>query len=229
MTPQEEEDCQVKRCMTTFNTAITEKLGDPMKDKDLPELESGHHALISVVTPVYEAYEDDNEKQSHAQNPDDFDPETYDAYVWAQIELPCEDDMKLGTVLHCKCDKDGRPTGKYNQSPLLDTCIYEVEFSDGEILEYAANIITENLYSQCGNEGHQQIMPDELVDHRSDDSAVKMADGTITLNGCQHPCITPKGWQLLLCVLWKDGFMSWESLADLKEAYPIQTAEYAVS
>ena len=33
------------------------------------------------------------------------------------------------------------------------------------------------------------------------------------------------GWQL--CCQWKDGSSSWVNLADLKESYPIEVAEYA--
>ena len=29
-------------------------------------------------------------------------------------------------------------------------------------------------------------------------------------------------------VLWKDGMSDWVSLQDMKESFPIQTAEYAV-
>jgi hypothetical protein len=32
-----------------------------------------------------------------------------------------------------------------------------------------------------------------------------------------------------VCCQWKDGSTSWESLADLKESYPIETSEYAVT
>ncbi len=32
-----------------------------------------------------------------------------------------------------------------------------------------------------------------------------------------------------MCCQWKDGSTSWESLVDLKESHPIETAEYAVS
>jgi hypothetical protein len=37
--------------------------------------------------------------------------------------------------------------GHDDVNPILDTRIYEVEFPDGEVLEYAANVIAENLYS----------------------------------------------------------------------------------
>ena len=39
----------------------------------------------------------------------------------------------------------GNPLGRFN-----DTCLYEVEFSGGEIIELAANIIEELINAQCG-------------------------------------------------------------------------------
>jgi hypothetical protein len=36
-----------------------------------------------------------------------------------------------------------------------------------------------------------------------------------------------KGWHL--CVEWKDGSMSWEHLADLKESNPVEVDEYVVA
>jgi hypothetical protein len=44
-------------------------------------------------------------------------------------------------------DGDDNPIGKHNQNPLLESRIYEVEFSNGQVLEYVANVIAENLYS----------------------------------------------------------------------------------
>jgi len=34
-----------------------------------------------------------------------------------------------------------------------------------------------------------------------------------------------KGWEILL--QWKDGSTTWETLKDVKNAYPVQLAEYA--
>jgi hypothetical protein len=32
-----------------------------------------------------------------------------------------------------------------------------------------------------------------------------------------------------MCIEWKDGTTSWETLASLKESYPVQVAEYALA
>ena len=66
----------------------------------------------------------------------------------------------------------------------MDSSIYDVVFSDGEVLEYLANIITENLYSQVDNEGHHQVMIDNIIDHNKKDStAVPIIDRTFEHNG----------------------------------------------
>jgi hypothetical protein len=46
------------------------------------------------------------------------------------------------------------------------------------------------------------------------------------VNGKQHQRKTTKGWHL--CIQWKDGTTTWERLADMKESYPVEVAEYAV-
>ena len=134
--------------------------------------------------------------------------------------------MSLETVISRKRDKHGNPIGRHNSNPILDTRTYEVEFPDREALEYSANIIAENLYSQVDEEGRQQVMLDEIVDHKTDETALKPDQAYIVQNGKKHVRKTTKGWKL--CVQWKDGSTSWEPLADMKHSYPLQTAEHAV-
>ena len=42
-----------------------------------------------------------------------------------------------------------------------------------------------------------------------------------------HQQMTNKDWKL--AVEWRDGSTSWESLADLKESFPIEVDEYAIT
>jgi hypothetical protein len=119
---------------------------------------------------------------------DGFDQETYDAYVLAQVQLPKGDDMAIGTIVKRKRDHDGNPIGQHDANPKLDTRIYEVEFPDGEVLEYAANVIAENLYSQVDEKGHHQVVFDDIVDHKGTDKAMAKSDDDlyITVNGRKH-------------------------------------------
>ena len=46
-----------------------------------------------------------------------------------------------------------------NKIPILDTSLYTVKFTNGVETENSANIIAENMWEQCGNEGnHFQLM-----------------------------------------------------------------------
>ena len=84
------------------------------------------------------------------------------------------------------------------------------------------------MYAQIDSKGNQYQLLDEITDHRSDKSAISIADGfTTSRNGNRVPKTTTRGWSLL--VSWKDGSSDWVPLRDLKDAYPIQIAEYAMA
>jgi hypothetical protein len=68
---------------------------------------------------------------------------------------------------------------------------------------------------------------DEIMDHKKDDTAIDIANGTVTTSsGNVKHKKTTQGWQLL--VLWKDKSTSWVKLNDLKASNPIELVEYAV-
>ena len=117
--------------------------------------------------------------------------------------------------------------GKANANPILDTRTYEVEFPDGTTAEYSANVIAQNMYSQCDVEGNQYLLLKEIVDWRKNKDAVDRADMYIQHGGSRHIRKTTKGWEF--CVEWKDGTTSWARLADLKESNPVEVAEYVVA
>ena len=43
---------------------------------------------------------------------------------------------------------NGLPIGKASDNLILDTCIYEVEYTDGEKYALYANMILENMFAQ---------------------------------------------------------------------------------
>ena len=51
------------------------------------------------------------------------------------------------------------------------------------------------------------------------------ADAHTTVNGRRHAKNTTKGSKL--CVIWKDGSLTWERLAKLNELNPIEVAKHA--
>jgi hypothetical protein len=84
-------------------------------------------------------------------------------------------------------------------------------------------VIAENMYAQVDNEGNMFQLLDEIMDHKKDDTAINIANGTVTLaNGNVKP-------KIIYIVLWKDKSTSWVKLKDLKESNPVELAEYAVA
>ena len=111
---------------------------------------------------------------------------------------------------------------------MLDTHEYEVEFIDGSTEAYTANIVTEVMYSQVNEEGNSHVMLNEIIDHHKNKAAVSHDDVYVpSRSGCISQRHMTKGWEMN--VLWKDGMSDWVSLRDMKESFPIQTAEYAVA
>jgi hypothetical protein len=95
------------------------------------------------------------------------------------------------------------------------------------VTENGSNVIAKNMWAQCDLDGRQQALLDSIIDYRADNNAVKPLDQYTYVNGRRYLKKTTKG--IHLCVQWKDGSTSWETLADLKESYPIEIAEFAVS
>jgi hypothetical protein len=223
LTPDEIAQSEEIKSREDFDKRIAQKLGKSTQPEDIePDV---------VETPVFERYEDDHDGEvKQAPDQDDEEevtPEETDDYLGAEVLLPLGDKMVTGRVRGRKRDREGSLHGLRNANPILDTRTYEVEFPNGETAEYAANIIAENMYAQCDAEGNQHLLMDSLVDYKSDGHAIKVADMFVIRNGRQHMRKTTIGWKL--CVQWKDGTTTWERLADLKESYPVEVAEYAVA
>jgi len=81
------------------------------------------------------------------------------------------------------------------------------------------------MLSQIDSEGHTIAIMGGIIGHKTGGMEVLHKDRYIRRGNNRHLRKTTKGW--LLCVQWKDGSTSWERLADLKESYPLQVAEYA--
>jgi hypothetical protein len=50
--------------------------------------------------------------------------------------------------------------------------MYTVRFPDGKEVEYAANIIAENMLSLCDKEGNQYLLMNNIVDHKKGENTV---------------------------------------------------------
>jgi hypothetical protein len=206
----------LKQKIKEFNNKLKEKLGDRIQGIEVPEADA--------KIEEYEPYEENQEKAPIIQEVDDFDIDAHHKFISSKVMIPQGGQVVTGRVVRRKRDQDGNLIGKSHSDPLLDTSLFEVEFEDGYIETYTANIIAESMYEQVDSEGQLHRMMDEIVYHKKMSDAIH-ADDARTSDGKARQ--TTKGWKL--CVRWKDGTLSWEQLALLKEGYPIEVAEYAVA
>ena len=109
---------------------------------------------------------------------------------------------------------------------MFDTRACLVEFSDGSVSEYTANIIAEKIYSQVDQEGRSFTILSEICGHKHDRTAIPKGEGFHTShNGNRSPKKMTRGWKLQ--VLWKDETTDWVSLKALKESNLVELVEYA--
>jgi len=73
----------------------------------------------------------------------------------AEVLLPQMEDMRLAKVIKQSVGSDGRLVGKENKILDLNTALYDVEFDDGTMKPYYANIIAENILISVDAEDYQ--------------------------------------------------------------------------
>lgn len=179
----------VKEELKALDKVLQEKFGNPIThDEELPEYDindpNREDEVDDGITPLYEP----TEPEAAMPNADEWDPESFDKYISAQVILPSLGSEILGTVTARKRDVHGNPIGVANNNPILNTRIYEVTFPDGHTAEFAANVIAECLYSQIDSEGRQYALLEDIVDWRKTKEAVD--DHSIlqvSHNGNVHP------------------------------------------
>ena len=203
MTDDKIHDPKNIQLMKEFDEAFKKWLGKPLLPEDMYKLDP------KIISPEYELYKDDVEGTAqHIPDIDDMTPEEGEQYIGAEVNLPVWSNLWMGPVKRWAHDEAGELQGTRNQNPILDTYTYHVEFPDGQLGEYSANVTTENMYAQCDGMGNQQLLMDAIVDHKLDNKAIKHADQYMVKNGYKYLQKTMAGWKL--CINWKDGSVSWE-------------------
>ncbi|KAI2495111.1 Reverse transcriptase (RNA-dependent DNA polymerase) [Fragilaria crotonensis] len=154
LTPDELADETMKRKRSEFTLQVNQALGDGFKYEDFandPELEH-------FDTPTFETYADDDDgefPQAIDADAVEPDPDTYDPYIGASVNLPIGDRMVNAKVRERKRAPDGSLTGKAHKNPILDTRTYQVEFPDGQFAEVSANTIAQTVNNRYHKRTHK--------------------------------------------------------------------------
>ena len=173
--------------------------------------------------PNPQLYEDKSESQ--------VDCLVHDYFVNIKLMLPSlrED----GTADLCKvqrpaCDDTNETIGDYNQNPLLNTQVYDVEDPDGNVQKSSANIIAEKVLNTCNHKGYRWATLLDIVGHNQANNTVQKSDQIIFYKGknAKRQRKTTVGWKVR-CKL-SDGTHQWFDLKHLKQSNPVDVAQYAL-
>jgi hypothetical protein len=214
----------------SFTADITAKLGDSVKLPSTPmpdwtEPDWNDEPYGDDTTPEHEPFEAD--LVDAAGKPIMMHSLT-DVLINAEVLLNKDDSTSIARVIRRAVDSDGKVIGTWDSNPVLNTLVYECEFNDGTIKEYAANIIASNIYEEGDADGWSTSLLHTIVDHKATGEAVKMADKYIvTRNGTRRMRQTTVGWSFL--VKFGDGSQQWVALNVLKESNPVQVGEYVIA
>ena len=120
----------------------------------------------------------------------------YDKMINDEVTLQCGENVEKVRVILRSMGPDGKTTGEYDDNPILNSVLYDVEFPDGQVKEYSANLIDENLLNRAYYEFTSNLM-EAMVDHKRD---AKMeipfkSKNVITRRG-KKPQKTLIGWEL---------------------------------
>ena len=125
---------KVKR--QTFDDLIRKKLGDAAQfpPKHLPDNTYTPY-LGDEELDVPELPEDND-----PLNPDRvemFEKPITDRFIHAEVHLPQGERTQTAKVIGRTKDVDGNTIGTFNEHPLHNSMVYDVEFPDGEVKEYS--------------------------------------------------------------------------------------------
>jgi len=133
----------------------------------------------------------------------------------------------VGIIKGRKRGPDGKFISKFNENPILDTSIYEIEFQDDRVESYFANQIVECILNESEVQSNISHHIKDFVDHRKGAKALTKNEAFLKVRGKLIPKRTTKGWQI--CAELSNGKTEWLDLKTAKEASPIKAAKYGVA
>ena len=170
-----------KKRMEDFDLKIKDRL--EAKDTDLSEdmkkqpfwnrlsLDENDKEFMQEYRGINkDSYSDENEGEVAGGKEPNIEPtlDSFDGYLNMELGMPRGEDGEIehAVVKRRAVDHLGEPIGIANNNPLLDTRQYDIEYLDGTIETFTTNLIAENILAQVDEDGHRQLLLDEIFDHK---------------------------------------------------------------
>ena len=167
-----------KKLREQFDEKIKAKLGtayEPPSNLESDSPDEDEFVLYEDDEEIAREMPDFTDPVDSEGRPIDQQP-MYDRLINLELYLPQGSSMRKARVLGRTVGPDDRTLGTWDDNHFLNTLVYDVEFLDGEVKEYSANVIGKNLLDQVDLEGYSVYSFDCIVDYRKEDDAVSMKD-----------------------------------------------------
>ena len=84
--------------------------------------------------------------------------------------------MAKGHVVAHSHDVDRNIGGRAHANPILDTRMYQVEFTGSEVMEMTVKIITESMCAQYQRDQSEYLLLGYLIDCQKDNKVISLTD-----------------------------------------------------
>ena len=162
---------ETKSRMSKLDIAIEASIGDyrneaNMASSQIPQMDDSDIKSQLAFSFDLEPHDIDILKEEAASDPEiphidetptnDIESTEFDKFLGVYMEIPGDDggSKVLAKVKDRKRDHDGKLIGQSHSNPILDTAVYNVVTPDGNLHEYSANVIAENLWDQADDDGY---------------------------------------------------------------------------
>ncbi len=178
--PNELTDPVKQDCMTALFWTAEEWWGNHLVRGQLEEV-----GLIDMPDPQPYLDNQQTDKTFPALK-EEVAPKAGDKYIQTTIMIPHGNTFSHGTVVSCKHDAEGHIIGRALDNPILDSCVYDVEFADSEVNALMANANAKAMYAQSDPDGNEYILQDKLINVKRTNDALTLDQQKITVNGTTH-------------------------------------------
>jgi len=228
VTQEDHADAETRQKIDSFYEQVKQRLNDPNYQLYIDHATDRMFLDDEPIDPVHSDQPDYSDTfPGPLMNDEDDEDSGVDHYLNVEVILETDNGPTFGKVVDRAKHPDGRKIGNPHRNPLFDTREYLVEFPDQSRQRYSANTIAENLFAQCDSEGNRFRVLEEITDHRMTASAPSGdARYRVLRNGQKVPRKTVKGWEY--CGKYEGGETEWIDLQTVKDANPVEAAEYAI-
>ena len=106
---------------------------------------------------------------------------------------------EFARVIKLLKEKDGRPIRIASDNPILDICMYEVEYANRYKSAMASKMTENSIFAQVDQDGQRFVLFDEIIDARTDGTQTKIPDDLIHMkNEKKSRRETAEGWDICI-------------------------------